>query len=108
MLYLLTYLLLVLTWAFYVAAINLLPKLPTLKPIVRVHATAVVLVAVLLDTVLHLVLGTVLFLDPPRELLLTARLKRYKTGSAGKLRCKAATWICAHLLNPFDPNGNHC
>lgn len=108
MIFLYAYLITIVTWAFYVAAINLIPRLPELHPIARVHATAVVLAAIVLDAVFHFVVGTALFLDRPRELLLTKRLKRYLTGAAGERRQKVAAWICEHLLDPFDPSGSHC
>jgi hypothetical protein len=105
------YLLAVATWVFYLAAMNLRPRLKSLRPVAKVHGYAVVLVAVILDMLLHFVVGSVVFLELPvrGELLLTARLKRYhEPAYAGSWRAALAEWICEHLLNPFDSTGRHC
>ena len=105
------YALAVATWVFYLAAMSLQPHLKTMRPFAKVHGYAVFLVAVLLDALLHFVVGTVLFLDTPArgELLLTKRLKRYHGPAyVGSWRAKLADWICKNLLDIFDPNGKHC
>ncbi|MCX8003431.1 MAG: hypothetical protein N2688_00495 [Burkholderiaceae bacterium] len=72
-------------------------------------AAPVVVVGYLADIVLQWTVGTVLFADLPRpgENLLTARLKRYMRGR-DHWRRRWAEWICTHLLDPFDPKGDHC
>jgi hypothetical protein len=104
------YALVVMTWVFYLAAMNLMPHLKTMHPIARAHAYAVVVIALALDVVINVIVGTVLFLDPPRELLLTNRLKRYQLDArwGGTWRASLAFWLCTHLLDQFDPNGDHC
>lgn len=64
------------------------------------------LVAVLMDVVFNLIPATLIFLDPPRELLFTHRLDRYEAQSAG-WRSTLARWICQNLLDPFQ-QGGHC
>lgn len=59
------------------------------------------------DLVSNLTLATVLFADLPREALVTARLKRYMAGEPG-WRKRFAGWVCANLLDLFDPQGRHC
>lgn len=70
-----------------------------------------------LDVILNIIVGTILFLDLPKELLLTARLQRYVTepgaswsdlGAKPSWRAKLAKFICKHLLDPYDPKGCHC
>ena len=63
-----------------------------------------------LDVVYNVVVGTILFLDLPRELTLTARLRRYRADASTHidLRYRLATFICTRLLNPYDPGGSHC
>lgn len=69
----------------------------------------VLLVGYALDVFVQLVPATVIFLDLPRELTLTGRLKRYlNTEPSGSWRESAAVWMCAHLLDQFDPDGRHC
>jgi hypothetical protein len=54
-----------------------------------------------LDVLLNIVVGSVLFLELPKEWLFTTRLDRHaKKGS------KFAQWVCKYILNPFDEN--HC
>lgn len=63
-----------------------------------------------LDVATNLLLAPLLFLDWPRELLLTSRLKRYMGTQppARRWQRTLAWWICDHLLDPFDPSGRHC
>ena len=67
----------------------------------------VLLVGYALDVFVQLVPATVIFLDLPRDWTLTGRLKRYIAGPEG-WRERVAVWMCANLLNTFDPDGRHC
>ena len=60
-----------------------------------------------LDIATNLSVATLIFADMPREALVTDRLKRYKAGPADWRR-SLAEWACDHLLDPFDPTGDHC
>ncbi len=60
-----------------------------------------------LDVFVQVVVASVVFLDPPRDWTLTGRLKRYIAGPEG-IRERVAVWMCANLLNTFDPDGRHC
>lgn len=51
-------------------------------------------------------LVTALFLDLPRELLITSRLQRYADGRDGWRR-RLGLWFATNLLDPFDPKGYH-
>jgi hypothetical protein len=66
-----------------------------------------VVVAVLMDVACQMTVATVVFLEFPTELLVTARLQRYMAGEDG-WRKRVAVYICNNLLDPFDPNGKHC
>jgi len=66
-----------------------------------------VLVAVLMDIACQFTVATVLFLEFPKELLVTGRLQRYNAGE-DSWRKTIAEYICNNLLDPFDPTGNHC
>lgn len=79
-----------------------------LSPGAYVLAFPWVVIGVVFDVVLHYTLGTLLFVDLPRkgEHLLTKRLQRYMAGDGW--RRKWADWICTHLLDPFDPDMEHC
>lgn len=68
-----------------------------------------VVVGYVVDAVSQYTIATLLFLDTPRrrEHLVTDRLKRYSNGPAGWRRT-VAVWVCTHLLDMFDPSGDHC
>lgn len=73
----------------------------------RIMALPVVLLGIVMDVVANWVIAPVIFLDPPREALVTSRLVRYKATDAG-WRGALADLICSHLLDVFDPSGDHC
>lgn len=59
------------------------------------------------DFSLNVFVASWLFLEPPRELLVTARLTRHIKAESG-WRKRVATWICKNLLDWADPKGCHC
>lgn len=59
------------------------------------------------DFSLNVFVASWLFLEPPRELLVTSRLTRHIKADAG-WRKRLATWICKNLLDWADPKGCHC
>lgn len=63
-------------------------------------------VGVLLDLLINITIFSVLFIELPRQLLVTSRLKSHikEDGWRGSL----ARFICKNLLSPFDPTGDHC
>lgn len=63
-------------------------------------------VGYVIDVSFNAVVGTLLFLEPPREMLFTSRVSRLNDSECW--RGKLARWICAELLDPFDPDGRHC
>lgn len=94
------------TWGMYLSVMNLMRVKETLSTETKFFAYPLAAVGVLADFLYNIVVGTVIFLEPPREWLLTARLKRHlgEDGYKGNL----ARWLCRHLLDPFDPKGTHC
>ena len=100
------------TWLLFVAimgfrAAKLAGKLS--KP-VFVLALPALAVGVLFDFLLQVV-STPIWLDPPRELLLTLRLDRYLTiknpTGLNAYRQRVAKWVCSNMLDPFEVSG-HC
>ena len=76
-----------------------------LNPILWALCLPFVTISVIMDIINNLITFTIIFLELPREWLVTTRLKRhYKQPT---LRGKLATWIGESLLNPFDHTGNH-
>ena len=68
---------------------------------------AVLALGYLADFLVNVVVCTVLFLELPREWVVTARVSRHKKSGTG-YRQALATWVCVNLLDPFDPSGCHC
>lgn len=97
------------TWVVYVFAFTCKEKHeagqlhPILAWIVRLIAYGI---GVPMDVAVQIA-SSIPFLDPPRELLLTSRLKRYKKTQPNSWRGTIAFWLCKHMLNPFDSDG-HC
>ncbi len=99
--------LLYVTWAFYLLAMSLIQarNAGKLTRVALVMGYPLVIIGVLLDFLLNMV-ATVVFLDPPREYLLTIRCNRYIDGYTD-WRHTAALWLCRNLLDPFEIGG-HC
>lgn len=98
-------------WVFYLAVMHLkrARDLGTLSRPALYLGYPVLLVGYALDVFVQLVVATLLFADIPRELTLTGRLKRYLyLEPSGTWREAVAAWMCAHLLDQFDPDGRHC
>lgn len=95
-------------WTFYLAVMHLdtARRRGTLTTAAKVIGYPLLAVGLALDVLFNALWGSLLFLEPPRELLFTARVSRLNddTGWRGKLAC----WICLELLDPFDPSGKHC
>jgi hypothetical protein len=60
----------------------------------------------LVDFLFNVILTTLLFLELPREFLVTQRLTRH-ANSAGGWRKRLAIWFAKNLLDTFDPSGQH-
>lgn len=94
-------------WVHYVVVM----ALDTARAAGRLSKTATVLgspvvaVGVLLDVVVNVTVASVLFMDLPRELLVSQRLKRLARGEGWRMRL--AVWFDEALLAPFDHTGSH-
>lgn len=75
----------------------------------RILGAPVLAVGILMDVAANATLAWLLFMEPPREWMVTTRLRRYiRTPSEAAWRRAMANWTCDYLLNPFDPRGRHC
>lgn len=61
----------------------------------------------LLDVAVNWLICTPLFLELPKEPLVTQRVTRHKYYGKG-WRQKLAVWICEKILDTVDPSGCHC
>ena len=91
----------------YLAVMNFKAQRHVLHWVVKVMAVIILAVGYVLDLILTMVVGTVVFLSLPKwnEWTFTARLKRHRAD--GGWRGKVAAWICEEMLNPFVVGG-HC
>jgi hypothetical protein len=77
-----------------------------LAPETRALCTPMLWFGYLLDFLCNAVPASVVFMDLPREWLVTARLQRYADGPPTWRRA-LALWVARKLLDPFDPKGYH-
>lgn len=98
-----------LTWVLYLAIMSLYRAKSEGKLSTAAKAMGYPFLALgyLSDFLLNLTVGTVLFLELPREVLLSPRVARHKLEGKGYRKVVAA-YICDNLLDPFDPSGCHC
>ena len=89
---LLAYATLFVSWILYLAVMNLKAHRAELGPVAKVHAYALLVIGLVVDLFLTAVVGSALFLAPPRESTFTGRLKRHKL--EGGWRGAVASWIC--------------
>jgi hypothetical protein len=73
----------------------------------KVLALPVVVIGYAMDVATNLIVAPLVFLDWPREALVTSRLLRYRREDHG-WRSRLASFICDHMLDVFDPTGDHC
>jgi hypothetical protein len=80
-----------------------------LKGLVLVLSLPFVAIGYLMDVLAQYTIASLVFLDLPRrgEHLVTSRLIRYLKRDCG-WRYYLAKWLCDHLLDVFDPSGEHC
>jgi hypothetical protein len=78
-----------------------------LTPFTYALALPALAIGYLMDVFANVTIASVAFLEPPREWLVTDRLQRHMHKSKG-WRFWLAKYICDHLLDVFDPSGDHC
>jgi hypothetical protein len=96
-------------WALYVFTMGVYKAhlAGKLKGLNLILAYPIVFFALLVDVFFNLVVSSVVFLELPREWLVTSRLQRYMAGPASWRRT-IAVYICDSVLDIFDPQNNHC
>ena len=98
-----------LLWVLYLAVMNLQRARDAglLSRPAYVLGLPLLYAGLLVDCATNLTVITVVLLELPRELLVTARLERHIRDGSG-WRKLVAGWFCENLLNQFDPSGCHC
>lgn len=96
-------------WIFYLAVMNLkrAKDAGTLPRTALWLGYPVLFTGLLIDLFVNVAVATIIFLDMPRELTVTARLKRYVRERPGTWRASVAVWFAVNLLDVFDPSGKH-
>lgn len=94
-------------WLFYLAVMNLkrARDAGTLTRTAYWLGMPMFVAGITLDVLVNCVVMTVLLLELPRETTVTARLRRYKHDN--RWRGRVARWFALHLLDTFDPSGQH-
>jgi hypothetical protein len=101
------------TWFFFLAVMNLAraKRAGTLSKPALVMGMPILWVGLCVDCLCNLTAACLVFLDLPREWLVTQRLKRYAYDAAGDAaagwRADLARWFAKNLLDDFDPSGKH-
>lgn len=72
----------------------------------KVFGYPLLAVGLVLDFLVNVFVGSVLFLELPHEMTLSARLWRLSNGEPG-YRQKVSFWIRTNLLDAIDPSGVH-
>jgi len=100
-----------LLWVYFVAVMHLkhLKEDGKLTGGVKFMGYPALIVGLILDLIVHLVIGTVLFLEPPArsEWTLSARLWRLSNQDRDTWRKRIALFLRQSLLDPVDPAGIH-
>ena len=96
-------------WVFYLAVMCLwrAHKQGAISKPAIVPAYVTLAVGAAIDCLVNITVMSVLFLEPPRQLLVTQRLQ-YQIKHGDGWRKALARWICRNYLNAFDPTGDHC
>ena len=101
------YLFLLVCWAFYLGVMMLAQKKDEItNPWVRFIAYQELFIGLALDLILNVLASVFILADYPHGWKFTDSLKFQK--ARGGRRGAIAAWICAELLNRFDPKGTHC
>jgi len=96
-------------WLFYLAVMNLkrAKDAGTISKVALWCGYPILFVGLALDLFVNVFVATVVFIDFPSELTVTARLKRYARDEPGTWRAVASQWFATYLLDVFDPSGKH-
>jgi hypothetical protein len=94
-------------YVFYAAVMNLqrVRDMGLLTPMAKVLAYPTLVIGLILDLIVNIFVFTVVLLELPQELTVTARLKRHHKESTGWRL--AVVKFLEPILDPLDPSGDH-
>lgn len=95
-------------WLLFILAMSFKRVWPNLGAVAKALAAPVIIIGFMVDVLVN-VASSVVFLDLPRELTLSRRLKRYHYNADHPWwRRRIADFVCQQMLDKFDPDGDHC
>lgn len=96
-------------WLYYLAVMSLKRARDTGAMTVWAQRLGYPILAIgyALDFAVNIFVLSFLLFEAPRELLVTARLSRHIKSDPG-YRQQFSAWVCANLLDAYDPSGCHC
>lgn len=94
------------TWLYYLAVMNMSRNKDKITLPAKFFAYPILYIGLVWDVIMNATIGTICFLELPKEWLFTPRCSRHikDTGWRGKM----AKFWCSTFLNPFDPSDKHC
>jgi hypothetical protein len=97
-------------WLFYLAGCALIRAKDnhTISLPAFVLGYPVIGLLALVDVLVNIFVMTILFLELPRQWLVTQRLSMWCCTEQDSWRKTVARWVCVKLLDTFDPSGVHC
>lgn len=95
-------------YIFYLACMSLVcgHKRGTLTLASKLLGYPIIAIGLAIDVFMNVFVFSLIFIERPRELLVTERLKRHIKQHT--MRAKLARFLCVQILSPFDPSGDHC
>jgi len=96
------------TWVLYIAIMGFKKALPTMGIVSKFIAYSILPVGLVADMLFNFTWGSIMFLELPKELLMTTRLKRHLADHKKDWRDRNANWFCKEFLNVYDSTGKHC
>jgi hypothetical protein len=95
-------------WILYLAVMNLQRARDSGKLTKSAYylGLPILYTGLLIDFLVNIFILSFIFIDLPKEFLVTSRLKRYVNNKSG-WRKKLAIWFALNLLDSFDPSGKH-
>lgn len=96
-----------LLWVFFIAVMNIkrVSDSGKLTPFAKCLAMPVAVLGIAIDVATNVLVFTFVLLELPKEMTVTARLKRHHRESTGWRL--AVVLFLEPILDPFDPSGDH-
>lgn len=96
------------TWVLYISIMGFKEHKAEMGKVSLTIAYIILPFGLLADALFNFTWGSIMFLEFPKELLMTTRLKRHLSDHKMDWRDRNATWFCKEFLNIYDSTGNHC